>query len=115
GGLHCRFGGLDVVLPAWWWDHSMTTQAPPTPSESAATAPAEQTTAPLGATAPAEQTTALLGAAAPAAQTTAPLGAADTDPILDSLGLLDHRTQARAVGRRLAPFGHYLAFEQGGE
>jgi FHA domain len=48
-------------------------------------------------------------------QITAPLGAADSEPILDALALLDHRTRHRAIGRRLAPFGHYLAFEQDGE
>jgi FHA domain len=52
----------------------------------------------------------------PAAErATEPLQAASTEPILDSLGLLDHRTRQRAVGRRLAPFGHYLAFAQDGE
>src|ERR1700749_68719 len=45
---------------------------------------------------------------------TAPLEAPDTEPILDSLPLLDHRTRSRAVPRRLAPFGHYLAFGQDG-
>jgi FHA domain-containing protein len=48
-------------------------------------------------------------------QLTAPLEAPDTEPILDALALLDHRTRHRAIGRRLAPFGHYLAFEQDGE
>jgi len=48
-------------------------------------------------------------------QITAPLEAADTAPILDALALLDHRTRHRAIGRRLAPFGHYLAFEQDDE
>jgi hypothetical protein len=48
-------------------------------------------------------------------QITAPLDAGDTEPILDALPLLDHRTRHRAIGRRLAPFGHYLAFEQDGE
>jgi hypothetical protein len=41
---------------------------------------------------------------------TAPLEAPDTEPLLDSLPLLDHRTRTRAISRRLAPFGHYLAF-----
>ena len=50
-----------------------------------------------------------------AEQVTAPLGATDTEPILDALALLDHRTRHRAIGRRLAPFGHYLVFEQDGE
>ena len=67
----------------------MTTQAPPIPPEPTV-APREQ-------------------------QVTAPFEAHATEPILDSLGLLDHRTRQRAVGRRLAPFGHYLAFEQDGE
>jgi pSer/pThr/pTyr-binding forkhead associated (FHA) protein len=48
-------------------------------------------------------------------QITAPLDARDAEPILDALTLLDHRTRQRAIGRRLAPFGHYLAFEQDGE
>lgn len=43
-------------------------------------------------------------------QDTAPLEAGATAPILDSLALLDHRTRSRAISRRLAPFGHYLAF-----
>ena len=45
---------------------------------------------------------------------TAPLQAPDTEPILDSLALLDHRTRSGAIPRRLAPFGHYLAFAQDG-
>jgi hypothetical protein len=47
-------------------------------------------------------------------QITAPLDAGDAEPILDALPLLDHRTRHRAVGRRLAPFGHYLAFAEDG-
>jgi hypothetical protein len=47
-------------------------------------------------------------------QITAPLDAGDAGPILDALHLLDHRTRHRAVGRRLAPFGHYLAFAEDG-
>jgi hypothetical protein len=47
-------------------------------------------------------------------QITAPLDAGDAEPILDALHLLDHRTRHRAVGRRLAPFGHYLAFAEDG-
>ena len=50
-----------------------------------------------------------------AEQITAPLEAGEVEPVLDSLNLLDHRTRHRAIGRRLAPFGHYLAFEQDGE
>jgi hypothetical protein len=50
----------------------------------------------------------------PDQQKTAPLQAPDTDPILDSLALLDHRTRSRAIPRRVAPFGHYLAFGQEG-
>ncbi len=46
-------------------------------------------------------------------QDTAPLEAGATAPILDSLALLDHRTRSRAISRRLAPFGHYLAFADG--
>jgi len=49
-----------------------------------------------------------------AGQVTAPLEAGATEPILDALALLDHRTRQRAIGRRLAPFGHYLAFEDDG-
>src|ERR1700740_3280034 len=45
---------------------------------------------------------------------TAPAGPPDTEPILDSLELLDHRTRSRAIPRRTAPFGHYLAFGQDG-
>jgi FHA domain len=47
-------------------------------------------------------------------QVTAPLESGATEPILDAVALLDHRTRQRAVGRRLAPFGHYLAFEEDG-
>jgi len=45
---------------------------------------------------------------------TAPLEAGATAPILNSLALLDHRTRSRAISRRLAPFGHYLAFGDNG-
>ena len=47
-----------------------------------------------------------------AEQVTAPIESGATEPILDALALLDHRTRQRAIGRRLAPFGHYLAFEE---
>lgn len=50
----------------------------------------------------------------PCEQETAPLGAGATAPILNSLALLDHRTRSQAVSRRLAPFGHYLAFADNG-
>jgi FHA domain-containing protein len=56
-----------------------------------------------------------LTAAPPRNQTTEPLDSPDTEPILDGLALLDHRTRQRAIGRRLAPFGHYLAFDDDGE
>jgi hypothetical protein len=46
-------------------------------------------------------------------QETAPLAAPDTEPVLDSFCLLDHRARGRAIARRLAPFGHYLAFADG--
>jgi FHA domain len=45
---------------------------------------------------------------------TAPLDAGATEPILDSFALLEHRTRSRAISRRLAPFGHYLAFADNG-
>jgi FHA domain len=45
---------------------------------------------------------------------TAPIEAGATEPILDSLPLLEHRTRSRAISRRLAPFGHYLAFAEDG-
>ncbi len=45
---------------------------------------------------------------------TAPLQAPGLEPILDSFPLLDHRTRGRAIGRRLAPFGHYLALAANG-
>jgi hypothetical protein len=66
----------------------MTTQAPPEIPE------------PLVATTPDQET--------------APLQAPDTEPVLDSFPLLDHRTRSRAISRRLAPFGHYLAFAENG-
>jgi FHA domain-containing protein len=48
-------------------------------------------------------------------QITAPIYSGDAEPILDALPLLDHRTRNRAISRRLAPFGHYLAFAADGE
>jgi hypothetical protein len=48
-------------------------------------------------------------------QETAPLIATDSEPIADSLPLLDHRTRSRAIPTQLAPRGHYLAFKQGEE
>ena len=53
--------------------------------------------------------------APPHDQLTAPLDSPATEPILDALPLLDHRTRQRAISRRLAPFGHYLAFADDGE
>jgi hypothetical protein len=50
----------------------------------------------------------------PREQETAPLEAGGAAPILNSLALLDHRTRSRAIRRRLAPFGHYLAFADNG-
>ena len=50
----------------------------------------------------------------PREQETAPLEAGAIAPILNSLALLDHRTRSRAISRRLAPFGHYLAFADNG-
>lgn len=47
-------------------------------------------------------------------QKTSPIEAPDTEPVVDSLVLLDHRTRSRAISRRLAPFGHYLAFADTG-
>jgi hypothetical protein len=47
-------------------------------------------------------------------QETAPLEASGTEPVLDSFPLLDHRTRSGAIRRRLAPFGHYLAFSDDG-
>jgi pSer/pThr/pTyr-binding forkhead associated (FHA) protein len=69
--------------------YAMTTQALPHPTERSVADPEEQVTAPL------EPPT--------------------TEAILDSLDLLDHRTRQRAIGRRLAPFGHYLACGQDGD
>jgi hypothetical protein len=54
-------------------------------------------------------------AAPPEKHKTAPLQAPDTEPILDSLALLEHRTRSRAIPRRRAPFGHYLAFGHDGD
>ncbi len=45
---------------------------------------------------------------------TAALEAGAIEPIRDSLALLEHRTRIRAISRRLAPFGHYLAFADDG-
>ena len=50
----------------------------------------------------------------PREQETAPLEAGASAPILNSLALLDHRIRSRAIRRRLAPFGHYLAFADNG-
>jgi hypothetical protein len=74
----------------------MTTQAPPNPAQQPG--------------APRRGETALL----PPEHETAPLEAGLVAPILDSLPLLDHRTRTRAISRRLAPFGHYLAFGDNG-
>jgi hypothetical protein len=73
----------------------MTTQAPPNQTRPGAL--------------PREETTLL-----PPERETAPLEAGPVAPILDSLNLLDHRTSSRAISRRLAPFGHYLAFGDDG-
>jgi len=64
------------------------------------------TQAPLGISAPT--------IAPPREHETAPLDAAPIEPVLDSLSLLDHRTRSQAISRRLAPFGHYLAFADNG-
>jgi FHA domain len=74
----------------------MTTQAPPNPTQQPG--------------APRREEPAIL----PPEHETAPLEAGPVAPILDSLGLLDHRTRSRAISRRLAPFGHYLAFGDNG-
>jgi len=50
----------------------------------------------------------------PREQETAALEVGATAPILNSLALLDHRTRSCAIRRRLAPFGHYLAFAENG-
>jgi len=63
------------------------------------------TQAPLGFTEP---------TIAPPEQETAPLEASPIEPVIDSFPLLDHRARSRAISRRLAPFGHYLAFEEDG-
>src|ERR1700751_4037287 len=52
--------------------------------------------------------------APPGKAETAPLEAGAIEPILESLALLEHRTRSRAISRRLAPFGHYLAFADNG-
>jgi len=52
--------------------------------------------------------------APPDERPTAPLEAAATDAVADSFRLLDHRTRSQAIPRRLAPFGHYLAFSDDG-
>jgi hypothetical protein len=75
----------------------MTTQAPLHPSEQAGVPGRDQNTV-----------------VPPHEQVTDRLEAGGGEPILDSLPLLDHRTRSQAVGRRLAPFGHYLAFAQDG-
>jgi hypothetical protein len=75
----------------------MTTQAPLHHSEQSVSPPREEI------------------AMLPREQETAPLKAGATAPILNSLALLDHRTRSRAIGRRLAPFGRYLAFGDNGK
>jgi len=52
--------------------------------------------------------------APPDERATAPFEAAAADAIRDSFPLLDHRTRSQAIPRRLAPFGHYLAFSDDG-
>jgi hypothetical protein len=44
---------------------------------------------------------------------TAQLAPSGTEPIIDSLPLLDHRTRSHAISERLAPRGHYLAVQDG--
>jgi hypothetical protein len=85
----------------------MTTQAPLGPGHETVAPLAEQETARLLA----EQDT----ARPLAEQDTARLNAPEAEPVLDALPLLDHRTRSRAIRRRLAPFGHYLAFTDQGE
>jgi hypothetical protein len=52
----------------------------------------------------------------PAAEhATAPLQAPQTEPILDSYPLLDHRSQTEAMPESAAPDGQYLAFEDHGD
>ena len=45
---------------------------------------------------------------------TTPREAAADDILRHSFRVLDHRTRSQAIPRRLAPFGHYLAFSDGG-
>jgi hypothetical protein len=47
-------------------------------------------------------------------QATDRLEAPAGEPLFDSFPLLDHRTRSRAIGRHLAPFGHYLALTEDG-
>jgi hypothetical protein len=46
---------------------------------------------------------------------TAELAAYAADAIVDALPLLDHRTRMRALSPELAPRGHYLELQDGGE
>ena len=52
--------------------------------------------------------------APPDERATEPLDAAVTAAVRDSFPLLDNRTRSQAIPRRLAPFGHYLAFADDG-
>jgi hypothetical protein len=74
----------------------MTTQAPPHSSEQTDPGRRAET------------------AFVPREHETAPIEAGAVAPILNALGLLDHRTRGRAIRGRLAPFGHYLAFADNG-
>jgi hypothetical protein len=49
----------------------------------------------------------------PTRQDTEQLHAAESEPILDSFPLLDHRGQSRAIPDRVPPAGDYLAFRDG--
>jgi pSer/pThr/pTyr-binding forkhead associated (FHA) protein len=48
-------------------------------------------------------------------QATARIESYSDEAILDSLPLLDHRSRSHAIMPRLAPRGHYLAFDHGDE
>ncbi len=76
--------------------YRMTTQAPPHSSEQTAASRRDDTVF------------------LPREQETAPIEAGPAAAILNALALLDHRTRSRAISRRLAPFGQYLAFAEDG-
>lgn len=67
----------------------------------------------MTASAPLKPESGEAGRARLAEQSTSRLRAPSSEVIVDSLPLLDHRARSRTISRQLAPFGHYLALQDG--